>query len=388
MNSKPKVGYVLTPISFGGSERVSLNYLKNANHDEFDIHPILLTRPWEEEPFFAKEIRAYGYSFGKVPVAFRESGDPLRVLRAFIKLYSYAKAHTFDLIHTHGYFADICGLPTARLLRVPSISTCHGYINNDVKLRLYNRLDLFALKLSHRVFCVSGEIRDLLIGGGVSGDQIRVIRNAVELNGSPEYAKRVRENSRSTFGIKDGEVLLGFCGRLSAEKGISFLVEAVALLNAANLAVKLMIIGDGPERPRIDDLIVSKGMENQIIFTGFREDARELLAALDVFILPSLTEGTPMALLEAMAWGLPVVASAVGEIPEIIGHGDNGILVTPCKVNEIVEAIRNLLENHALRKKLSKAAYSTIESRFGLKQWVQEVERNYLELIQNKRAEG
>ena len=386
MKAKPKVAYILTPISFGGSERVSLNYLKRADRESFDLYPILLIRPWEQDPFFAREISNLGYSCVKIPVAMRASRDPLRVLRAFTKIFVYARANSFDLIHTHGYFADICCLPVARLLKVPCISTCHGYINTDAKLRLYNRLDMVALRLSRRVFCVSSEIRNLLIECGIPVHNIRVMANAVEVKGEGERVKTLREITRKVFGVHDTEILLGFSGRLSVEKGIPVLLEALAELIHEGLPVKLMIIGDGPERSNINNSVASKGLKEHVIFTGFREDAQELLPALDFFILPSLTEGTPMALLEAMSWGLPVVATAVGEIPSIISTGKNGILVAPGKADEIVHAIKKLQKNHELRKHISCAAFATIESRFGLTQWVQEVERNYLELINNKSA--
>ena len=386
VEAKPKIAYILTPISFGGSERVSLNYLKHADRDSFDIYPILLTRPWEQDPFFAREISNLGYSYVNVSVAMRASRDPLRVLRAFTKIFLYARKNSFDLIHTHGYFADICGLTVARFLRVPSISTCHGYIGTDAKLRFYNRLDVVALRLSRRVFCVSSEISNLLIECGIPIHNIRVIRNAVEVNCKGERVKTLREATRRIFGIRDTEILLGFSGRLSVEKGIPVLLEALAALIYEGLPVKLMIIGDGSERSNIDNLVTSKGLKERVVFTGFREDAQELLSALDFFILPSFTEGTPMALLEAMAWGLPVVATAVGEIPAIVSTGKNGILVLPGKADEIVHAIINLLKNQELKERISHAAYATIESQFGLTQWVQEVERNYWELLSNRNA--
>jgi len=377
---------MLTPVTFGGAERVSLNFLKYVDRNKFNILPILFIRPWEDEPYFVREIRKYGYTYLSVPVALQESADPLRVFRAYAKVYSHLKRYSFDLVHTHGYFADICALPVARLLGFPTVSTCHGFINNDTRLRLYNRLDLYALRMSYRVLCVSMEIRDLLIEHGIPSPRIRLVANAVEVSDNSERAKLLRNGARKMFSIGEGDMVLGFCGRLSPEKGITSLLEAAATLREAGFPIKVMIIGNGPERSIIEKVTNSLGLKEKVIMAGFREDARELMAIFDVFVLPSLTEGTPMALLEAMSIGLPVVASAVGEIPALIRLGENGILISPGRTDEIVYAIRSIMENPEFRDKLSTAALETIKSRFGLEKWVQKMENYYFEAINNRCA--
>jgi glycosyltransferase involved in cell wall biosynthesis len=375
---------MLTPVTFGGAERVSFNFLKNIDRKKFDILPVLFIRPWEEEPYFVREIRKYGYPYLSVPVSLRESADPLRVFRAYAKTYSYLRRYSFDLVHTHGYFADICGLPVARLLGVPAVSTCHGFINTDSRLRFYNRLDLYTLRMSQRVFCVSKEIRELLVEHGIPSARIRLVANAVEINANNAHAGLLRKNGRKMFNIREEDIVLGFCGRLSPEKGIRYLIEAAAALSKAGLPIKLMIMGNGPERPLIEKLTNSLRLKEKVIMTGFREDARELMAVFDLFVLPSLTEGTPMALLEAMSMGLPVIASAVGEVPTIIGLGENGLLISPGRTDQIVHAVRRITENSKFRDKISNAALETIKIRFGLENWMKEMENYYLEAINRK----
>jgi glycosyltransferase involved in cell wall biosynthesis len=186
------------------------------------------------------------------------------------------------------------------------------------------------------------------------------------------------------FNIREEDIVLGFCGRLSPEKGIRYLIEAAAALSKAGLPIKLMIMGNGPERPLIEKLTNSLRLKEKVIMTGFREDARELMAVFDLFVLPSLTEGTPMALLEAMSMGLPVIASAVGEVPTIIGLGENGLLISPGRTDQIVHAVRRITENSEFRDKISNAALETIKIRFGLENWMKEMENYYLEAINRK----
>jgi len=388
VKSRPRIAYILTPITFGGSERVKLNYLKNADRDTFDIRPILLTRPWEEEPYFLKEIRRYQYSFETVPVAIRRWGDLLRGPRSFRLLYSLIKRDSCDLIHTHGYFADIMGVPISRMLGIPSLSTCHGFVNTDIKLRLYNRLDLLALRFSHRVLCVSGEIRNLLMRSGIPAHRIWMLPNAVEVKDDPEYFQRIRRKTRQLLGIMEDEILLGYCGRLSKEKGLRYLIEASGALVMSGLPIKVLLIGDGPEKKEIESLAMADCLQNKVLLTGFREDVLDIMPSIDIFVLPSLTEGTPMALLEAMAQGIPVVVSAVGEIPAIVNQGQNGILVNPGQWDDIVKAVRKISEDEELRRKLSHNAAETVSRKFGLKPWIRQIEAHYTALIDSGNRVG
>jgi glycosyltransferase involved in cell wall biosynthesis len=381
MKSSPKIAYLLTPITFGGAEKVSLNFLAHVDRNRFDIHPILLTRPWEDEPYLVKKIKEYGYSYDLVPVALRDSRDPFRVARVFKKIHSILKKSPFDLVHTNGYFADICALPASRMLGVPGISTCHGFINNDARLRFYNRLDLNALRLTRRIFCVSKEIKDLLIKSRLPAEKLRVLPNAVPVCDGQKIQVDIREMVRRSLNIARDEFLIGYCGRLSEEKGLSFLVKAQSELARAGIQTKLILIGDGPKRKELEKMAQDLGTDNLVIFIGFRQEVADLLQSLDAFVLPSLTEGTPMALLEAMAAGIPVIASAVGEIPSIIENNVNGILVGPAKSNEIAHALGRLIGDNSLRLQFSQEALDTVKNRFNLKPWIEALEKNYLEVL-------
>lgn len=385
--SRHKIGYILTPIVFGGLEKVSLNYLTYASRDKFDIRPILLTRPWEAAPFFAREIRKLGYSFETVPVAIRKSRDPFRVIRSFKRIYNLLKREGFDLIHTHGYFADICALPVSRILKIPSLSTCHGFIEGDINLKVYNRLDLFAQRLSKRVICVSDDIGNLLTRWGVPQHRIRVIQNAVAAASNGRDTSGLRERVRHYFHIAPSEIVLGYCGRLSEEKGLKYMIGAASSLAISGLPIKVLLIGDGPEREKIERFAESVAFEKRVIFTGFQENVPDLLPSIDIFVLSSLTEGTPMALLEAMAHGIPVVACAVGEIPEIISQGQDGLLVPPGQTEAIVQAVKRIVEDDRLRERLSISAIATVQRRFSLDQWVDDMEEQYLQLISQKSLE-
>ena len=117
MPKKIKIAYILTPITFGGSERVSLNFLKSVDREKFDINPIIFLRPWEAEPYFTTELRKIGYCYSVLPIALKEAGDFLRPIRCFSRVYSALKNGFFDLVHTHGYQADLVGISFVSLAR-------------------------------------------------------------------------------------------------------------------------------------------------------------------------------------------------------------------------------------------------------------------------------
>jgi glycosyltransferase involved in cell wall biosynthesis len=153
------------------------------------------------------------------------------------------------------------------------------------------------------------------------------------------------------------------------------------MLNQAGIPVKVLMIGEGPERKELEVLAAEEKAEQKIIFTGFQNEIESWLPAMDFFVLPSLTEGTPMALLEAMACGIPVVASAVGGVPQVIDSGKNGMLVTPGKPEEIKDAISLLYKNEALRNDISREAKETIRLRYNVEDWIGKLEAEYLKIL-------
>jgi len=379
-----KVAYILTPITFGGAEKVSLNFLRHIDRSRFDIKPILLTRPWEEEPYFAREIHRLGYDYETVPVALkpRSNGrDPLRVPRVAYLLHSILKKGFFDLVHTHGYFADICGLPASRLLCMRALSTCHGFISNDRKLKTYTRLDKYALRLCEMVIAVSDGIRNDLVRSGIKDSRVVVIPNAVVSSFGEDQLLTRRRDKRLSLDIAPDDFVVGCLGRLSQEKGVNYLVDALSLIINSVDQVKLLIVGDGPERQSLEQKVKNSGLENLVVFAGFQEDIEKWLPAFDVFVLPSLTEGTPMALLEAMAMGVPVIATAVGGVPKVINDRVNGILVSKGQPVEISEKIRMLQNNPDLQKKLALNGLDTIREKYDIRSWSISIEQIYQRML-------
>ncbi|HST03232.1 MAG TPA: glycosyltransferase family 4 protein, partial [Chloroflexia bacterium] len=192
------------------------------------------------------------------------------------------------------------------------------------------------------------------------------------------------------FGIPDDAFLIGLVGRLSPEKGgVDTLIRAVYRLYSQRSDVRLLIVGDGPVRVELEKLnteLQARAQEScsPVVFAGARQDIPQLLGAMDVFVLPSLNEALPIVILEAMAVGLPVVATRVGGVPEIVQDGVTGLLVPPGAEDALLDALSRLAHDPFLRVKLAQAGRGQVRGNFTIKQMARNVEAIYEELITRK----
>ena len=375
-----RVAYVLTPITFGGAEKVSLNFLSNVDRKQIDLHVIALVRPWEKPPLLLEEVKRLGITYTTLPTRVRPGADPLRILRVIWALYRIFRQQRFDLLHTHGYFADICALPIARLCRIPALSTCHGFINTDWKLQLNNRMDLWSLRLCKRVLAVSDGIRNGLEERGINKEKIRVITNAVPVPSLAMQNDKDRRCFRQQHGISPEEFVFVYVGRLSEEKGLHYLLEAFSGLIRSAICARLVLIGDGPQLKMLEQRVAELDLERQVSLTGFQKQISPWLAIADCFVLPSLTEGTPMALLEAMAAGVPIVATGVGGVPDVITNGVNGLLVPCANAEALRDGMSRIIAHPELREKYRCEARKTVESRYSVQPWCQKILQIYQDL--------
>ena len=253
-----------------------------------------------------------------------------------------------------------------------------GFIDNDRKLKTYNVLDKCSLRLCRSVIAVSEGIRDELVRSGLSASRIAVIPNAVAPSCGGAALEALRQQRRGSLGIGANERVVGYLGRLSEEKGLVHLIEAIAAMRSATTPVRLLLVGDGPQRAALERQVRALGLGGLVVFAGFQTDAETWLPAFDIFALPSLTEGTPMALLEAMAAGVPVIASAVGGVPKVVTDGVNGLLVPPADVAALVGGLQTLIGNPELRGLLGRAGGETIRVNYGIESWRRAIEGLYL----------
>jgi len=373
---KLKVGILATVVGFGGAEKVILTLIENLDRDHFDIELVIFTRPDQKDNVFFQNLEKAGTPCHKI-YADKHRFKYLNPVTNLFDAYSFFKKSRCALIHTHGYRADVLGILIAKLISLPVVSTCHGFISIDSNRSFYNRLDRFILRFFSGIMAVSEGIKEDLLRSGVKESLIEVLPNAIDTGGEP--AKVYRRHFGDLPGqIREGDFVLGFVGRLSEEKGVKYLIEAMALIKHEGLPVKLLVIGEGPEEESLLELVERLNIGDDVFFVGFQNEMEKWYPEIDVFVLPSLTEGTPMSLLEAMAAGVPVVASDVGGVPDIIQTSVNGMLVKPEKPEELKGAIVSLFKDAALRERIAEWGLQTLRSRYSISSWIERLESVYL----------
>jgi len=258
-----------------------------------------------------------------------------------------------DILQSHNIKSHLFIRSLSLQQHYPWIVFQHGYTNTDLKDRLYNQVDRWTITSAHRVVAVCQAFAQRLVRRGVPSDRIRVQHNSVRPYTAPpaETLAALREQWKL-----DGQPVLLAVGRLSAEKGHADLLQAISILaRDGGTPGRLLIVGDGPERLALEQLTGRLGIEPLVVFAGHQSDVRPYYGLADLLVLPSHTEGSPNVVLEALAAGLPVLATAVGGVPEILTHEQTGLLVPPRDPAAMAAELTRLLLDSALRTRVAAA---------------------------------
>lgn len=294
-------------------------------------------------------------------------------LRERRQLAAFCRERRPSVVHTHGYRADLQALPPARRAGLATASTVHGFTGGGLKLRLYERLQERALRRADAVVAVSRPLVERLVRAGVDPRRIHLVRNAWT-GGARLYS---RQEARRALGLEAGAFALGWVGRLSAEKGADVLIEALA--ESRDRELRACLVGEGPEREALAALARARGLADRVHFAGFRPDAARLFAAFDALVLSSRTEGTPMVLFEAMEADVPVVATAVGGVPDVVG-AETGRLVPPEDPAALARALEEVRADPSAARQRAEAARRQLAREFREGPWLDAYERIYREL--------
>ena len=287
------------------------------------------------------------------------------------------KAEQINLIHTHNEAGLIYGSTAALFAGVRRIvHTEHGKESSYDRKKVIRIIERYLLRKVNGVVAVSEDLRTKIVNWhGLQNDKIHVISNGIDIVSFGR--KEARKVKRSKMGFKDENFVIGNVASLLFLKNHNFLLGIFRELLKELPTLKLVLIGDGPLRGDLEFSAMKMGISNNVLFLGPRKDVVELLPILDLFVLPSLTEGISLSLLEAMAAGIPVVASAVGGNSEIIESWKNGFLIPLESEEEWVRTMKTIIQNIDLRRSVSKMAEQTVAQRFSLTMMMDRYERLY-----------
>jgi sugar transferase (PEP-CTERM/EpsH1 system associated) len=356
-HSRVRVVHVVLQLQTGGMEKLLVEFARHADRARFDLRFLALGPGGR----LADDIAACGW-----PVTALDVAPGLRPGLAFRLAWMF-RGWRPDVVHTHNTKPLLYAGPAARLARVPVlVHTRHGQRfgaerRQTVLFRLVSRL-------ADRVVCVSHDSARLSVQEGLAPNKVCAIWNGIDVN---------------LFGYT-GPADAGpavMVGRLSPEKDVDNLLRATALVVRQEPDFRLEIAGDGPCMPALRRTATELGLDQNVRFLGEVRDVPALLARASFFVLPSLTEGISLTLLEAMARGLPIVATRVGGNPEVMADGETGLLVPSADPAALAEGMRRLRHDPDLRRRMGRAGRQRVETLFDVRRMVAEYEACYRQLL-------
>jgi glycosyltransferase involved in cell wall biosynthesis len=372
------VVHIITRLDSGGSARNT--FLTVLGHDRLRFH-VGLAYGRVESVTDLDALRQAGVELFEIPTLVRDI-KPAMDLQAVLALWSLLRRERPAIVHTHTSKAGAVGRIAAWLARVPVvIHTPHGHVFYGY----YGRVMSGLIRLVERALAtITDRIVTLTDRGAQEHVRLKIAgpeKFTAVLSGIPlETFRSVRVNpaaKRRELGLPPEGPVVGTVGRLVPIKGHTWLVRAVPFVVAEFPEARFVLVGDGPLGAGLRKLAEGLGVGRHVVFLGTRQDVPECLAALDLFVLPSLNEGMGRALVEAMAVGLPVVATRVGGVPDIVAHGTTGLLVPPQDAEALAAAVLELLRDRKRMAAFGEAAGRSIDERFDVRTMVSNLERLY-----------
>lgn len=315
---------------------------------------------------------------------------PINDVYTLMELINYLKKHHYDIIHTHNSKAGFLGRLAAKRANVPVIiHTVHGFAFHDQeplwRRILFRMLERTASRWCDKMIFISQPLIDWALKERIVGaEKIIKIYSGIDLDQFHPVSEEAKARIRKKWHLGVDDAVIGMVSKLWEGKGHSILIEAFRKIKKEMPHAKLVIVGEGYLQDHLQNLAREYNLQDSIIFTGFLMDVSEIIAAFDVSVLPSFFEGMGRVLLESMAMGKPIVASRVGGIPDLVEDRRNGFLTTPGDINEVANAILQVLKNKALADHMGEAGRKKVTDQFSATTMVNAIEKVYLKCLKDK----
>ena len=373
-----KVLIFIQGLSFGGPEKLVYDMIKHIIKNQNNIKIIKLEICcYDILGHFAEKLIGEKQ---KINLSLLKRKPGIDLFYPF-KLASLIKQKKIDVIHAHNATAWFYVTWASILTGVPIVYTEHDRsFPTPLRLKYFH---YFFGKYATAVIAVSKAVKKNL-EKYEHIKNVKVIYNGIDPDLFKPASIEEKVLKKKQLGLNKNDFVLGNVGRMDYLKNQRILIEILPALKKISPQIKLILVGGGEEEGNLKKLAIKKDVKNDVTFLGQRSDVNQILKAFDIFIFPSLTEGLPLVIIEAMATGLPVVASYVGGIPELIIHGKNGFLVSPTSKKGIKNTIIKLLQNQKLRQNVGKTGREIFESRFSLPQMVKNYLKVYNEVIKKR----
>lgn len=357
----------------GGPGKTIFETINTIDKSKFKIH-VAVFKSWakNETTPFIEEAKRRGYNLHLIKSL--NQFDPSILINTLFLV----KRLDVNIIHSHEFLSNFIGICIGRITNKPIITTLHGWINNSLKDKVYIKIDKKIIKRFDKVIAVSDVMRRQLQNDGVCRNNISVLHNCIKTENYQKHCKKGYLDE--LMGIQFKRPIIATIGRLSAEKGHKDFIDAANLVLKKGHTASFVLIGDGPEREILQKKIDKLKLNNNVKILGYLNEIQKVYYDLDLMILPSYTEGLPNVILEALSMEVPVIATNVGGVPEIIKDKKYGNLISSKNPNEMAVMIINFLNKPKLFKHMSKSGKKMVKKKFDFNKRTKSLEKIYEEL--------
>ena len=373
---KTRILFVIDGMEFGGGERVFTQIMNGLPQDQYELFLASGPHPSFYEAIDRTPVKRFAINFSN-------RYDP----RIVLTLLRIIKDHRIDIVHGQGaraeFFARLASCMSRSSHYISTVAMpVEGYDVGTGMRRIYRALDGFTEQFVDYFLVVSAVLEQAMIKGhGISPEKVIKIYNGIETDHyHPEDLDEPRRRIRKEFSLADNELIIGTVGRLVWQKGFNYFLQSLPPLIQGIPQSRFILVGDGPLRQELEDQANTLGLSDRLLMTGHRRDIRDMMAAMDIVVIPSLLEGFPMVTLEAMAMERPIVATAIDGITEQITDGEDGLLVPAKNPEALGQAIRRLADDLSYARSLGSRARKKVLADFSVQKMIAETIKVYKRL--------
>jgi glycosyltransferase involved in cell wall biosynthesis len=375
---KTRVLHLISSSGFYGAERVIYNLVRGMDPHEGTVYLATIDNQRHPNDDLARRLSESGFRVFRVPCRGRIDlatvGEVTRILRD----------NQIDILHCHEDKSIVYGIVAAKLRHVASVVTLHSWIFPSRLEKIYEPLIGVLIRFFDRIAVVSNEFEANLEKFRIRKRVVRFIPNGIDPPPAP-LSQAEKRDVKKRLNTTAEELIIAMVGRLETGKGHREFLDAAALLLKRHRNLAFLVVGDGSLAPDLRRHAASLGLSGKVVFTGYVKEMNKLYAIIDICVLPSMKEGMPMVILEAMGHGISVVATRVGELKHIIRSKENGILLEQASAKSISAAVDELVRNPRLMKKIGSSAQQTVNSSFLSVTMARRYEQLYAQVIDSTR---
>ncbi len=366
--------HLIHTMAYGGIETAVINWIHKIDRTQFDVHLVCFANPGNTEDPFVKSAEKL-----EIPVEKILWGKGKPIFFAAIELKQLIRKHHIDILHTHNCYADLVGAIVSLLTPVKTITTVYVWSKFDWKRNILQIINRFAIRFFDRVSAHCENTYEKT-ASFIPENKLKLLICGFEFN-MVEILAEERQRRRQEYGIEGDQILLANIARFYPEKAQDSLLRCFREIVQQCPKARLWILGVGPLEDQVKALCAKLGLDSTVKFMGFVDNLFEILPLIDIQVHPSHMEGVPLSICSGMAAGLPIVASDVGGIKEVLKNEKNGILIPRGDHEAFNKQVIRLIRSPQERNRLGSAASHFIKNDYSLKRAVGEVEKTYREVM-------